>query len=223
MKVIAVIPAYNEEESIKDVVEEFKRTLPGYDYIVVNDCSKDSTKEILETNGFNYLDLPVNLGLTGAVQTGYKYAYYNDYDAVIQFDGDGQHLPQYIPELAKEIENGYDIVIGSRFVEKKKEVSARMLGSRLISTMIKITTGKKVNDPTSGMRMLNRKMMKDYALNMNRKPEPDTLAFQLKRGAKVKEVQVEMRDRQGGVSAYSNISSSIKYMFKVLMTIIFFN
>jgi hypothetical protein len=98
-----------------------------------------------------------------------------------------------------------------------------MLGSRLISTMIKITTGKKVNDPTSGMRMLNRKMMKDYALNMNRKPEPDTLAFQLKRGAKVKEVQVEMRDRQGGVSAYSNISSSIKYMFKVLMTIIFFN
>ena len=223
MKVIAVIPAYNEEESIKDVVEEFKRTLPGYDYIVVNDCSKDSTKEILETNGFNYLDLPVNLGLTGAVQTGYKYAYYNDYDAVIQFDGDGQHLPQYIPELAKEIENGYDIVIGSRFVEKKKEVSARMLGSRLISTMIKITTGKKVNDPTSGMRMLNRKMMKDYALNMNRKPEPDTLAFQLKRGTKVKEVQVEMRDRQGGVSAYSNISSSIKYMFKVLMTIIFFN
>jgi glycosyltransferase involved in cell wall biosynthesis len=223
MKVIAVIPAYNEEESIKDVVEEFKRTLPGYDYIVVNDCSKDSTKEILETNGFNYLDLPVNLGLTGAVQTGYKYAYYNDYDAVIQFDGDGQHLPQYIPELAKEIENGFDIVIGSRFVEKKKEVSARMLGSRLISTMIKITTGKKVNDPTSGMRMLNRKMMKDYALNMNRKPEPDTLAFQLKRGAKVKEVQVEMRDRQGGVSAYSNISSSIKYMFKVLMTIIFFN
>lgn len=223
MKVIAVIPAYNEEESIKDVVEEFKRTLPGYDYIVVNDCSKDSTKEILETNGFNYLDLPVNLGLTGAVQTGYKYAYYNDYDAVIQFDGDGQHLPQYIPELAKEIENGYDIVIGSRFVEKKKELSARMLGSRLISTMIKITTGKKVNDPTSGMRMLNRKMMKDYALNMNRKPEPDTLAFQLKRGAKVKEVQVEMRDRQGGVSAYSNISSSIKYMFKVLMTIIFFN
>lgn len=223
MKVIAVIPAYNEEESIKDVVEEFKRTLPGYDYIVVNDCSKDSTKEILETNGFNYLDLPVNLGLTGAVQTGYKYAYYNDYDAVIQFDGDGQHLPQYIPELAKEIENGYDIVIGSRFVEKKKEVSARMLGSRLISIMIKITTGKKVNDPTSGMRMLNRKMMKDYALNMNRKPEPDTLAFQLKRGAKVKEVQVEMRDRQGGVSAYSNISSSIKYMFKVLMTIIFFN
>lgn len=223
MKVIAVIPAYNEEESIKDVVEEFKRTLPGYDYIVVNDCSKDSTKEILETNGFNYLDLPVNLGLTGAVQTGYKYAYYNDYDAVIQFDGDGQHLPQYIPELAKEIENGYDIVIGSRFVEKKKELSARMLGSRLISTMIKITTGKKVNDPTSGMRMLNRKMMKDYALNMNRKPEPDTLAFQLKRGAKVKEVQVEMRDRQGGVSAYSNISSSVKYMFKVLMTIIFFN
>ncbi|SDM17794.1 Glycosyltransferase involved in cell wall bisynthesis [Kandleria vitulina] len=223
MKVLAIIPAYNEEESIENVVKELKEKVPECDYVVINDCSKDHTREILERNNMNYLDLPVNLGLQGAVQTGYKYAYYEGYDAAVQFDGDGQHLPEYIPALAKEIENGYDIVVGSRFVDNAKEMSARMIGSRLITLMIKLTTGKKVNDPTSGMRMLNRKMLKEYGFEMNRSPEPDTLAFEIKKGAKVKEVQVEMRDRQGGVSTYANIGNSIKYMFKVLMTIIFFN
>lgn len=223
MKVIAIIPAYNEEESIKQVIEELKEKAPFCDYVVINDCSKDSTKEILEREGYNYLDLPVNLGLQGAVQTGYKYAYYKGYDAAVQFDGDGQHLPEYIAKLAEGIEEGYDIVVGSRFVDMPKEFSARMIGSRLISFMIKLTTGKTIKDPTSGMRMLNRKMLREYGFNMNRTPEPDTLAFEIKRNAKVKEVQVEMRDRQGGVSAYSNIGNSIKYMMKVLMTIIFFN
>ena len=140
MKTLVIIPAYNEEESILRVVRNLENADIDCDYIVINDCSKDSTGKILDDNNINHVDLPVNLGLTGAVQTGYKYAYYNNYDAAIQFDGDGQHLPEYIPSLVKEIENGYDIVIGSRFVDEKKHFSMRMLGSRIITAMIKLTT-----------------------------------------------------------------------------------
>lgn len=223
MKVLVIIPAYNEEENILRVVRQLEAANTGCDYVVINDCSKDNTPKILDENKINHIDLPVNLGLTGAVQTGYKYAYENDYDAAIQFDGDGQHLPEYIPALVKEIENGHDIVIGSRFVDVKKHMSARMLGSRLITAMIKLTTGQKINDPTSGMRIINRKLIKDYAYELNRKPEPDTLAYQMKKGFKVKEIQVKMEDRVAGTSIYAGIGSSIQYMLRVLITIIFFN
>lgn len=223
MKVLVIIPAYNEEENILRVVRQLEAANTGCDYVVINDCSKDNTPKILDENKINHIDLPVNLGLTGAVQTGYKYAYENDYDAAIQFDGDGQHLPEYIPALVKEIENGHDIVIGSRFVDVKKHMSARMVGSRLITAMIKLTTGQKINDPTSGMRIINRKLIKDYAYELNRKPEPDTLAYQMKKGFKVKEIQVKMEDRVAGTSIYAGIGSSIQYMLRVLVTIIFFN
>ena len=203
MKVLVIIPAYNEEENILRVVRQLEAANTGCDYVVINDCSKDNTPKILDENKINHIDLPVNLGLTGAVQTGYKYAYENNYDAAIQFDGDGQHLPEYIPALVKEIENGYDIVIGSRFVDEKKHMSARMLGSRLITAMIKLTTGQKINDPTSGMRIINRKLIKDYAYELNRKPEPDTLAYQMKKGFRVKEIQVKMEDRVAGTSIYA--------------------
>ena len=215
MKTLVIIPAYNEEESILRVVRNLENADIDCDYIVINDCSKDSTGKILDDNNINHVDLPVNLGLTGAVQTGYKYAYYNNYDAAIQFDGDGQHLPEYIPSLVKEIENGYDIVIGSRFVDEKKHFSMRMLGSRIITAMIKLTTGATINDPTSGMRIINKEL--------NKKPEPDTLTFQKKKGSKAKEVQVKMEDRLAGTSIYTGIGSSIQYMLKVLITIIFFN
>ena len=223
MKVLVIIPAYNEEENILRVVRQLEAANTGCDYVVINDCSKDSTPKNLDENKINHIDLQVNLGLTGAVQTGYKYAYENDYDAAIQFDGDGQHLPEYIPALVKEIENGHDIVIGSRFVDVKKHMSARMVGSRLITTIIKLTTGQKINDPTSGMRIINRKLIKDYAYELNRKPEPDTLAYQMKKGFKVKEIQVKMEDRVAGTSIYAGIGSSIQYMLRVLITIIFFN
>lgn len=223
MKTLVIIPAYNEEESILRVVRSLEAANTGCDYVVINDCSKDSTGKILDDNNIHHIDLPVNLGLTGAVQTGYKYAFYNDYDAAIQFDGDGQHLPQYIPSLVKEIENGNDIVIGSRFVDQKKHMSMRMLGSRIITFVIKLTTGVTINDPTSGMRIINKELIKDYAFEPNRKPEHDTLAFQMKKGYKVKEVQVEMEDRLAGTSIYTGIGSSVKYMLKVLITMIFFN
>ncbi|WP_308698223.1 glycosyltransferase family 2 protein [Thomasclavelia spiroformis] len=223
MKVLVIIPAYNEEENILRVVRNLELSNTGCDYVVINDCSKDSTGQILDENNINHIDLPVNLGLTGAVQTGYKYAYYNGYDAAIQFDGDGQHLPEYIPALVKEIENGYDIVIGSRFVNEKKHFSLRMLGSRIITAMIKLTTGVTINDPTSGMRIINKRLIKDYAFEINRKPEPDTLAFQIKKGFRAKEVQVKMEDRLAGTSIYAGLGNSIKYMLKVLITILFFN
>ena len=209
MKVLIIIPAYNEEENILKVVEGLKKTVPQCDYIVINDCSKDRTKKILEENGIPHINLIVNLGLTGAVQTGYKYAWYHGYDAALQFDGDGQHLPEHIPDLIREIENGYDIVIGSRFVREKKPMSLRMLGSRVITWMIRLTTGKRVTDPTSGMRMINRELIRDYAFEINRKPEPDTLAYQMKRGYRGKEIQVTMQERTAGTSIYSGILLNI--------------
>lgn len=223
MKVLIIIPAYNEEENILSVIQGLQKTVPECDYIVINDCSKDNTKKILEEHHIPHINLIVNLGLTGAVQTGYKYAWYHGYDAALQFDGDGQHLPEHIPDLIREIENGYDIAIGSRFVDKKKPFSMRMLGSRIITGVIQLTTGKQVTDPTSGMRMINRELIKDYAFEINRKPEPDTLAYQMKRGYRVKEIQVTMQERTAGTSIYSGIGNSVKYMVKVILTLLFFN
>lgn len=223
MKVLIIIPAYNEAESIVSVVRKLEQENTGCDYIVVNDCSKDETANILATENIAHINLPVNLGLTGAVQTGYKYAFYHDYDAALQFDGDGQHLPEYIPLMCEQLKEGNDIVIGSRFVDDKKHFSLRMLGSRIITLMIKITTGKTINDPTSGMRMINKVLIKDYAFELNRKPEPDTLAYQIKKGYKVKEVQVKMEERMAGSSIYTGFGNSIKYMLKVVITILFFN
>lgn len=222
-KVLIIIPAYNEEENIERVIENLKVECKDYDYLVINDCSKDNTGKILDEKRYNHIDLPVNLGLTGGVQLGYKYAVMNGYDCAIQFDGDGQHLPEYIPRMVEEIEAGSDIVIGSRFVTEKKPWSLRMLGSRVITFFIKLTTGKTIKDPTSGMRMLNRKMLIDYAYNMNRKPEPDTLAYQLKRGYKAKEIQVKMEDRLAGTSIYAGLGNSIHYMLNAVITILFLN
>lgn len=221
MKVLLIIPSYNEEENIERVYKDIEPILNQCDYLFVNDCSKDKSKELLREKKYNHLNLPVNLGLSGAVQMGYKFAYENGYDAAIQFDGDGQHQACFIPAMIEEIENGNDIVIGSRFVTEKKDYSMRMLGSRIISFLIRLTTGKKITDPTSGMRMLNRKMLYDYAYNMNRKPEPDTLAYQMRKGAAVKEIQVTMNERVAGESIF-NPWSSIKYMLKTCISLVFF-
>lgn len=221
MKICLIIPAFNEQESILNVINDIKRNLSECDFVVINDCSSDDTEKILMENNINHVSLPVNIGLAGAVQTGFKYAYENNYDCAIQFDGDGQHQAKYVKLLSNEIEEGYDIVIGSRFINFKKDHSIRMLGSRIISLLIKMKTGLCITDPTSGMRMFNREMLKDFAYNMNRKPEPETLVFQIKNGKKIKEIQVEMNDRESGISLYSNIFVSIKYMLKTVITILF--
>ena len=219
MKCLAIIPAYNEEENIVRVVENLKNNYPMYDYIVINDGSSDSTAKICRKNGYELVDLPVNLGLAGAFQTGLKYAYRNGYDYAIQFDADGQHRPEFIGPMLDKIQEGYDIVIGSRFVTEKKPHSLRMLGSNLISMAMKLTTGRRVKDPTSGMRMFNKKMIAEFALNMNYGPEPDTVSYLLKQGATIAEVQVEMDERIAGES-YLNLTRSMMYMLRMLLSIL---
>ena len=219
MSVLVIIPAYNEQESIEKVVDNLKKNYPQYDYIIINDGSKDRTSAICHERGYEIIDLPVNLGLTGAFQTGLKYAYKKGYDYAIQFDADGQHLPEYIEPMVDKINEGYDLVIGSRFVEKKKPKTLRMLGSAMISFAIKVTTGKYVADPTSGMRLFNKSLIKEFAENINYEPEPDTVSFLIKQGVKVAEVQVEMKEREAGES-YLNLSRSIVYMTKMFISII---
>lgn len=220
MKVLIIIPAYNEalniEKTVKDVTENTE-----YDYIIINDCSKDNTKEVCERNGFNILSLPVNYGLTSGIQVGMKYAYQNDYDIAIQFDGDGQHQAKYLKDLVKEIENkNCDIAIGSRFVTEKKPHSLRMFGSNLISFCIKLTTRKKIKDTTSGMRAYSRQAIEEFVKNKSLTPEPDTLVYMIKKGMKVKEVQVEMSEREFGES-YLKPIKSMEYMFNMIFSILF--
>ena len=218
MKTLIVIPAYNEALNIVKTVNDIKQNAPDMDYVVVNDGSKDNTLEVLKEHNFNYIDGFCNLGLFGAVQTGFKLALLNDYDIVIQFDGDGQHSAKYIQPLINEIEKGNDIVIGSRFVTEKKPFTARMLGSRLIAFSIRLMTGKKITDPTSGFRAYNRDCIKDYANDMNNPPEPDTLVYMLRKNRKIKEVQVQMSEREFGES-YLNLMNTIKYMSRMMVSI----
>ena len=218
MKVLIIIPAYNEEKNIEKTVNDVVKNTP-YDYIVVNDCSKDNTLEVCRKNEYNLLSLPVNYGLTSVVQLGMKYAYQNDYDIAIQFDGDGQHQAKYLKDLVKEIEEGNaNIAIGSRFVEEKKPFSMRMLGSRFISLAIKLTTFKKITDPTSGMRAYDRQAIKAVVSDASLTPEPDTLVYMLKRNMKIKEVQVEMKEREFGESYLSPLKS-VKYMANMFFSI----
>lgn len=220
MRTLLIIPAYNEEGSLASTIESLKASSFDGDYLVINDGSKDRTAEICRENEYPFLDLPVNLGLAGAFQAGMKYAYRHHYDCAIQFDADGQHLPEYIPLLEKAVQEN-DIAIGSRFVTKKKPSSMRMLGSNLIEVAIKLTTGETIKDPTSGMRAFNGRMIEQMAKGLNFGPEPDTVSYLIKRAdAKVVEVPVEMAERTAGES-YLNLGNSAKYMFRMTVSILF--
>ena len=221
MKTLIIVPAYNEALNIEKTIADLKKNANEYDYVIINDCSKDNTKEICEKNKFNVISLPVNYGLTSGIQIGMKYAMQNNYDIVIQFDGDGQHQAKYLKSLVKELQkNNCDIAIGSRFVTKKKPLTMRMLGSNLIQSAIKLVTWKKITDPTSGMRAYNKKAIKEFVINSSLTPEPDTLVYMLKKGLKIKEVQVEMSEREFGES-YLNAFKSMEYMLSMMFSIIF--
>lgn len=222
MSTLVIVPAYNEEDSIEATIDELITVAPDLDYLVVNDGSRDRTRQICEQRGYNIVSHPVNLGLTGAFQTGMKYAHRNGYECAIQFDADGQHMPAYIGQLVDTMrDRGADIVIGSRFVTEGKPRSLRMLGSNMISAIIALTTGAKINDPTSGMRLYNRRMIEQFATRGDLSPEPDTLAFLIrKKDAHVDEVQVSMRERTAGES-YLTLSKSITYMATAFTSILF--
>lgn len=220
MKTLIIIPAYNEQDNIERVVSNLIENYPQYDYVVVNDGSNDSTAEICRKNRYNYIDLPVNLGLAGGFQAGMKYADRLGYDMAIQFDGDGQHDSTYIETMIRcMLEEKADIVIGSRFLNQRKPKNLRMFGNNLIQGCIFLTTGKKITDPTSGMRLFNHRMIKKLAGTMNYGPEPDTLAYLIRCGAQISEVQVEMHERIAGKS-YLNIVRSMQYMFHMVLSIL---
>ena len=221
MRLLIIIPAYNESENIVQVIEDIQAKVPQYDYVVVNDGSRDGTAAICREKGYPLLDLPVNLGLTGAFQTGMRYAWEKEYDAAIQIDADGQHDPAYIPEMVRIMEEkGVDLVIGSRFVTEKKPRTLRMFGNTIIEIAIRLTTGKRLTDPTSGMRLYNRKLIQEMAYGVNFSPEPDTVSYLLRTGAKVEETQISVRERMAGES-YLNIGKSIRYMTQMCMNILF--
>ena len=215
-KLLIVIPAHNEEANIVQVVEELTRSYPQYDYVVVNDGSRDKTAALCRAHGYRLIDLPVNLGLAGAFQTGLRFAAENGYDCAMQMDADGQHKPEYIAPMLAALEEGNDIVIGSRFLTVKKPKTLRMLGSYIISWSIRLTTGRAICDPTSG---INRAMVEEFAQNLNYGPEPDTISYLIKNGATVKEVQVEMGERLAGQS-YLTFWRSVQYMVKMSISIL---
>ena len=219
MKTLVVIPCFNEQDSIVNLVNDVLSY--GYDYLVINDSSLDNTQKILDEQGFSHLDLPINLGIAGVTRVGFKYACDHGYDCVICIDGDGQHPPKYMSELIGEVENGYDYVLGSRFIDEKKPWSMRMLGSRILCLLIRIKTGKTVHDPTSGMRALGRKVIELFDDSMNFYAEPDALCYLLHHDYNVKEVQVEMKERDTGVSYFTNPLKSIYYMMAEILSILF--
>mgnify|MGYP002868922831 CR=1 FL=1 len=228
MKILMIIPAYNEEKSIVKTVhmlDDIKIKNYDLDYVVINDGSSDDTKQICKDNNINYINLPINLGIGGAVQTGYKYAYYNNYDIAIQFDGDGQHDAKYIQDLVDEIDKGNDIVIGSRFIKELSEFKStkmRRIGINFLSWLIKICSGKKIYDPTSGFRASNRRIIKEFAIDYPIDyPEPDTITRVIKKGYKVSEIPVKMKEREEGKSSLNaNIFKPAYYMIKVSFSII---
>lgn len=220
-KILAVVPAYNEEENIVSTIEDLKVNAPQVDFVVVNDGSKDRTAEICREQGYPLISLPVNLGLAGGFQAGMKYAYRNGYEYAVQFDADGQHSAACIQAMVEEAQaNQIDVVIGSRFVSNKKPFSARMLGSRLLTGITKLTTGRSISDPTSGMRLFNAPVIAMLANEHDLGPEPDTVALLARWGYKISEVQVEMRDRIAGES-YLNLTKSVIYMLHMCVSILF--
>lgn len=223
MKLLIAIPAYNEAENIERVVNNLIQNYPQYDYVVINDCSTDNTSEICHRNHFHIIDLPTNLGIGGAVQTGYLYAARNGYDIAVQVDGDGQHDPVFLNDMAQILEReDCDMVIGSRFLEKHGFQSSgiRRVGIRYFTYLIKVLTGRVITDPTSGLRMVNRRTLELFAKNYPKDyPEPESVVAVLRNGGKVKEIPVIMRERSGGVSSISPIKS-IYYMVKVSLAIL---
>lgn len=220
MKTLIIIPAYNEEKNIYDVVTNVRRTNPLVDVLVINDGSKDSTYFEAKKAGAKVIDLVQNLGIGGAVQSGYIYALNKGYDIAVQIDGDGQHDPKDLQKLINEMkENNLDMIIGSRFVEdtEYKPSFFRGLGIKYFSKLVSLLCGNNYYDTTSGYRLVNKKGIRLFANYYPKDyPEVETIVYACKKGLKVKEVMVSMKARSGGKSSITPIKS-IYYMIKVTL------
>lgn len=225
MRCLVIVPAYNEEKNIQGTLKDIQKCGIDLEYVVVNDCSTDQTKKVLNSIAAKYIDLPINLGIGGGVQTGYRYALEHGYDIAIQFDGDGQHDAQYLKDLIAPIESGrVDVVIGSRFIEREgfQSTGLRRLGINFLSGLIHLLCGVKVRDVTSGMRAVNRRMIERFAADYAQDyPEPEAILSAGLAGARITEVPVQMRERQGGVSSINPVRS-VYYMIKVSLALILF-
>ena len=228
-KILLIIPAYNEEDNIlktvNSILEYNKKNELKYDVIVINDGSTDDTEKVLNENKIPHIKLIHNLGIGGAVQTGYKYAYQNYYDIAVQFDGDGQHDVNYVKDIITPILNDKsDFTIGSRYIDSKsskfKSTKARQMGIKIISKTIKFVTGKKVFDTTSGFRAVNKKIIKSFSMSYPLEyPEPITTTELLKQGYKLKEIPVSMNERENGISSIKTWKNAY-YMINVCLTIL---
>lgn len=222
-KRLVIIPAYNEEGNIIKTVTDIQKHAPSFDYVVVNDCSKDNTLKICLEQGYPVLNLPCNMGIGGGVQTGYLYAARNGYDLAVQFDGDGQHNAAYLEEMAEKLESEkLDMLIGSRYIQKQgfQSSGARRMGIKYFTGLIKLVTGATITDPTSGMRMVNAETIALFAEDYPKDyPEPESVVTLLKQKKKVKELPVTMNAREEGVSSISPVKA-VYYMIKVSIAIL---
>ncbi|WP_326657407.1 glycosyltransferase family 2 protein [Streptococcus pyogenes] len=223
MKKLIIIPAYNESRNIVNTIRTIESDAPDFDYIIIDDCSTDNTLAICQEQGFNVISLPINLGIGGAVQTGYRYAQRCGYDVAVQVDGDGQHNPCYLEKMVEVlVQSSVNMVIGSRFITKEGFQSsfARRIGIKYFTWLIALLTGKKITDATSGLRLIDRSLIERFANHYpDDYPEPETVVDVLVSHFKVKEIPVVMNERQGGVSSIS-LTKSVYYMIKVTLAIL---
>lgn len=220
---LVIIPAYNEAGCIVNTVNDIIENASEFDYVVINDCSRDDTYKLCLENGFNVVNLPINSGIGAAVQTGYLYAKRYGYEYAIQVDGDGQHDAAFLGTMARYMEeHGTGMLIGSRYIEKQGFQSSglRRFGIKYFTVLIKILTGKKITDPTSGMRMVGRDIIEYFAEEYPKDyPEPETAVTIVKKGWTVDEIPVVMKERQAGTSSISP-KRSVYYMIKVSLACI---
>lgn len=223
MKCLIIIPAYNEAANIEKVINNIVQNYPQYDYVIINDGSTDKTAEVCANAGYQVLNLPINMGIGGAVQTGYRYAKKNNYDAAVQIDGDGQHDVAFLEDMLKLLESGEaDVVIGSRFVQKEGFQSSqiRRVGIRFLSILARILTGVQIRDITSGYRVVNRRFIEIYAGDYPADyPEPEAMIIAAVHGGIIKEYPVVMRERENGTSSIT-FKKSVYYMIKVTLAML---
>ncbi len=221
-KVLVIVPAYNEGTNLEGLFTKIRALKKSYDILVINDCSSDDTLDVCHRNSVTVVDLPVNLGIGGAVQTGYKYAKAHDYDFAVQIDGDGQHNPEYIEPMLERLEEGYNFCIGSRFIQNDgfQSTFARRIGIRYFTSLIRSLTGFTVTDPTSGLRACDRNVIDCFnEYYPHDYPEPETLVLLKKKKYRISEIPVIMNERAGGTSSISSFNS-IYYMVKVTLAIL---
>jgi glycosyltransferase involved in cell wall biosynthesis len=225
VKRIAIVPALNEEGSIAGVIAEIRAFDPGFEIVVIADGSVDRTPEVAAAHGAKVVRLPFNLGIGGAVQTGFRYAHEHGFELAVRVDGDGQHDPQELPAiLAPVLAGEADICVGSRFAVRVGEGSfrstrTRRLGIRILAGAVSMLVRRRVTDPTSGFQALNRHAIRLFAADYPHDyPEVEATVMCFRHRLRLVEVPVRMRERAGGSSSITAVRA-IYYMVKVLLAI----